>query len=216
MQPSPPPVYSMPARSFAIPMWGKLLMGCGVLLALLFVLIGYGITRFFASGRGMLQTEFCMRNLRETQRGLDLYSQDYDQTLPRSAAWMDAVTPFVKNRTDFKCPIVRIANPGGFGYAFNSKVSGTKTSKITSLTTTVLVYDSTDLVRNATDAVTSLPSPPRHVSRSGDAAGKPRTGFNILLYADGHVRYVSLDGASVDAPARNKRRSLFAPAPKTK
>ena len=80
----PPPVYSMPPRSFSFPLWGRILLGCGILLILLFVLLGFGVSRLFLGGRGALQTQFCAQNLRTTQRGLELYSQDYDQTLPPS------------------------------------------------------------------------------------------------------------------------------------
>lgn len=214
--PTPPPVYSMPPPSFSFPRWAKIFVGCGVLLLILLFLGGIGINRVFKSRRGAIQTELCFQNLRSAQRGLALYSQDYDQTLPPSTAWMDAATPYVKQRTDFKCPVVRLANPTGFGYAFNSALSKFKTAGITSPETTAEVYDSADLQRNASDALTSLPSPPRHLlERTRAQRNAPKNG-NLILYADGHVRFAAADGTSVDISNMNMRRTLFAPRPKTK
>lgn len=212
----PPPVYSMPPRSFSFPLWGRILLGCGILLILLFVLLGFGVSRLFLGGRGALQTQFCAQNLRTTQRGLELYSQAYDQPLPPSAAWMDAAVPYVKQRTDFKCPVVRVAHPEGFGYAFNGQLAGSKTAQIDAPGTAAEVYDSTDLQRNASDDFTSLPAPPRHLfPRTKTAPNPPKSG-NLILYADGHIRILGLDGTSDDISKMNMRRALFSPRQKTK
>ncbi|MCW3098140.1 MAG: hypothetical protein JWL77_3758 [Chthonomonadaceae bacterium] len=212
---APPPVYTIPPRSSSFPLWGKFLIGCGLLLAIVIVLGGIGLSRAMVGGRAFIQTRLCVQNLRSAQRGMELYSQDYDQSLPRAATWMDDLTPYVKNRTELKCPVVRLANPKGFGYAFNSKLSGLKTAKITTPLTTVVVYDSTDIERNAADTVTTLPMPPRHNVPQSRGAGKEPKRFNIVLYADGHVRFLSEDGSTVDAEANNMRRNLFGPRRKT-
>ena len=221
MQPSldidstpPPPVYALPPKA-SFPRWGKVLLGCGCLLIAFVVLIGFGFSRFIVGNRGMIQSSFCLQNLRSAQRGIDLYSQDYDETLPRSAAWMDDMSPYLKNRTELKCPIVRVANPQGFGYAFNSKLSAAKTAKIETPSTTAAIYDSSDIARNASDAFTTLPSPPRHVSPTRKEANKLPAHNNLVLYADGHVRLLSADGAATDAPDPNPRR-FFGPRSKTK
>jgi prepilin-type processing-associated H-X9-DG protein len=211
----PPPVYTIPHRSSSFPLWGKFLIGCGLLLIIVIVLAGIGLSRAMVGNRALIQTSLCTANLRNAQRGMELYSQDYDQSLPRAATWMDDVIPYVKNRTDLKCPVVRLADPKGFGYAFNSKLSGIKTAKITTPLTTVEVYDSTDIERNASDAVTTLPTPPRHNVPRDRGAGKTPKRFNIVLYADGHVRFLSEDGSTVDAEANNMRRKLFGPRRKT-
>ena len=216
-QPPPaPPLYSIPARSTLLPLWGKILLGCGALLIVFMLLAGIGITRLIASGRDTNQTMFCFRNLREAQRGLDLYSQDYDQTLPRSAAWMDALTPYVKKRTEFRCPVVFVANHSDFGYAFNTTLSGSQTSKIKVPSQTAEVYDSMDVRRNAADALISLPSPPRHILKGVKAAkGVPLRG-NVILYADGHVRFAQPNGTSLDEAALDLRRPFFGPSRRRK
>jgi len=211
----PPPVYAPPPRA-SFPLWGKALLGCGCLLVAFVALIGFGLSRFIAGNRGRFQTDFCMANVRFAQRGINLYSQDYDEALPNAAAWMDNVTPYLRNRTELRCPIVRVANPKGYGYAFNKKLSGIKSSKIDTPGVVPVVYDSSDTERNASDAFTSLPSPPRHVSREQTPSGSTTSHVNIVAYADGHVRFRSADGATKDAPSTNFRRNLFGPKQKTK
>lgn len=204
-----PPVYSLPPRSAGIPRWAMILSGCGVLLFLGFIVLGVGLSRLLASGKGALQTEFCVRNLQSAQRSLALYSQDYDQTLPRSAVWMETVSPYLKGGVELKCPVVRAGNRAGFGYAFNSKLSGVTAAKIDAAATTALVYDSTNVQQNAADAFTSLPVPPRHVRQGDNAApNTPKIG-NLVVYADGHMAMVGQDGSSVPMGKANMRKSLF-------
>ncbi len=214
---APPPVYSIPPRSSSFPLWGKILLGCGCLFVLLLMLIGVGLTRLIGSGRRAFQTQFCFQNLRTAHRALDLYSQDYDQTLPLAAAWMDTATPYMTSgQTDLRCPALRVVNPKAFGYAFNSKLSGTRTSKIASPITTILVFDSTNPERNAADALTTLPSPPRHANpRTKETRNAAKIG-NLVVYADGHVAFVAQDGSSIAVPNSSMRNPFFARPPKKK
>ncbi len=195
----PIPQYAPPPR-FSIRLWGKILLGCGTLALLLFLLAAFGLSRFVASGRRSIQTTFCYQTAKESQRGLELYSQDYDQTLPPAKTWMDAATPFVKGRTDFRCPALRKSNPEGYGYAFNSKLAGLKKSKIKDQNQTMEVYDSTDLSRNASDPATSLPSPARHEIEGGRRGDHRTRDGNVVVYADGHVRLIGLTGAEGGDP----------------
>jgi prepilin-type processing-associated H-X9-DG protein len=117
----------------------------------------------------------CSSNEKQMGLGLLQYSDDYDQTLPNSSTWMDTIHPYT--RVDFACPDVRWPGPAGYGYAFNSRLSGKKIDSTTSQADTPIIYDSTDLHRNATDPLTSPPSPPRH------------DGGNNFLILDGHVRW---------------------------
>lgn len=63
-----------------------------------------------------------------------------------------------------------------FGYAYSSKVAEKVYDELPSPESHTLIYDSSNLARNASDAVTSLPNPPRHRGR------------NNIAYADGHAR----------------------------
>ena len=206
----PPPVYSIPPRSSSFPLWGKIFLGCGCLGAVLVLLVGVGLTRLLARGRGAVQTQFCFQNLRTAQRAMDLYSQDYDQTLPQAATWMDTTIPYMNNQQiELRCPVVRVVNPKAYGYAFDSKLSGARTAKIESPAVSALVFDSTNLERNASNALTSFPSPPRHANpRTKETRSAAKNG-NLVVYADGHVGFVAQDGTAVALPNSSMRNPFF-------
>jgi prepilin-type processing-associated H-X9-DG protein len=90
---------------------------------------------------------------------------------------MDAAGRYRKPENWSHCPAVHPFSLSAFGYAFNSNLSGKKVTAIANPAATPMLYDSTNLARNASDPVTSLPEPPRH------GAG------NNLGYADGHARW---------------------------
>ena len=73
-----------------------------------------------------------------------------------------------------------------FGYALNDALAGKKLNlngkplkTLPNASTTPLLYDSTNVSKNAHDAVASLPRPGRHGGR------------NNILYLDGHVAAVA-------------------------
>jgi len=127
------------------------------------------------SGMASQASQQCLTNVKQDGLGLLMYSQDYDERFPpATAGWMDATVPYLKNNEDYQCPTVVATNPNGYGYAFNSAVAGSPLSSITAPATTLMIYDSSNLARNAVDALTSLPNPGRH------------SGLNNVCYADGH------------------------------
>ena len=71
----------------------------------------------FARARENARRSSCTSNLKQIGLGLIQYSQDYDETVPRSAyigyygqsgdgsyKWMDAIYPYVKSEQIFVCP----------------------------------------------------------------------------------------------------------------
>ena len=82
----------------------------------------------------------------------------------------------MRNEFTFHCPSVGSAKTANFGYAFNSKLGGVNMNDLKSPNSTQMVYDSSNLGRNAHDAVTSLPTPARHLRK------------NHIGFADGRVR----------------------------
>ena len=64
------------------------------------------------------------------------------------------------------------------GYAFNAALGHKDPEKLGAPATTVLLYDSINPNKGASDFVTSLPQPGRH------------EGKNNVAYADGHVKVV--------------------------
>jgi hypothetical protein len=112
--------------------------------------------------------------LKQCDLGAQIYANDYDEVFPLAKTWMDAETPYTKNQTLFYSPAIGDTGTK-YGYAFNIALAGVNLTTIAAPATTLLLFDSTDLSRNATDPITTLPSPPRY--------GK----LNTLAYADGHV-----------------------------
>ena len=167
-----------------------LVLGIGC-LGLIFVgaILAAILFPVFAQAREKARSISCLSNIKQMSVGAWMYAQDYDNTLPPGARWMDAMRPsYIKNEAVYRCPSVRggSASPAAssFGYAFNSRVSQKQVKKIASPATTPLVYDSTNLSRNATDPVASLPAdPPRH------ARG------NNIGYVDGHAKWRTPAGA---------------------
>jgi hypothetical protein len=149
------------------------------------------------------RTRVCLDNVRQTATAMQAYSQDYDERLPLTASWQEGIGAYVENagakqKTVLRCPTVQVANPQGYGYAFNSKLAGKPASKIASPTVAQIVYDSTSLQRDATDPVTSLPSPGRHRARGfRQRAG---TLVNIMGYVDGHAAAVNDTGRRLTLP----------------
>jgi prepilin-type processing-associated H-X9-DG protein len=125
--------------------------------------------------------------------GLMMYMQDYDERFPPASTWMNQLVPYVKDEGDFHCPAVGGADSKQFGYAFSSKLAGRVLKEIGDPASRISIYESTNLQRNASDPVTSLPNPRRHLR------------WNNIAYADGHARSEKRMSAAperVNAPTR--------------
>lgn len=114
--------------------------------------------------------------LKSVSLGVVMYSSDYDEVLPLTNQWVDELMPYVKSDLPFHSPAMQIKNAANYGYALNSAVAGQSVANIASPATTLSVFDSTVLSKNATAAISTLPNPPRY--------GK----FNTLAYVDGHIQ----------------------------
>jgi hypothetical protein len=101
----------------------------------------------------------CLKNLKQLSAGILMYSTDYDGVFPPAATWMDAIVPYSKNSSVYRCPAVESENQ--FGYAYNSSLGGAK-GDTQANSKTPMVYDSSNLARNANDPASSQPNPPRH------------------------------------------------------
>ncbi|MCS7301631.1 MAG: DUF1559 domain-containing protein [Fimbriimonadales bacterium] len=129
----------------------------------------------FAQAREKARATQCMSNLKQLSLAMLTYAADYDDRLPPAPRWSDSIAARIRDPITFRCPSVP---PGKFGYAMNSRLSHQRISELVDSHTTPLLYDSSNLERNAHDAFSSLPNPPRHVQ------------VNNVVYADGHVRAV--------------------------
>ena len=116
----------------------------------------------------------CLSNLKQQASGLLQYADDHDDRFALRDGWMDGIAPYVKPEGVFHDPELP---KGAYGYAFNAALSSAKAPK--SPERAPMVYDSVNPVRNASDAMTSLPRPGRH------------GGKNTVAYADGHAKRVA-------------------------
>jgi prepilin-type processing-associated H-X9-DG protein len=172
--------------------WALIIFGCGglLLVALAFVAIFAAILfPVFAQAREKARTMSCLANVKQLSAAMVMYSQDYDGRFPRATVWMDAIRPRITKETVYHCPSVRGSGPSSFGYAFNSNLTGKKAAAIPNPAAARMLYDSSNLARNASDPVTSLANPPRHGSG------------NILGYADGHAQWLRYGGTMSPSPS---------------
>ena len=115
-------------------------------------------------------------NLKQISLGIIQHVQDNDQKMPDADKWVDEVMPYIKSEAVFTDP----SAPGlKWAYAFNRALSGKKLSDLESPAATVLLFESTDGKKNASDRGGSLPRPGRH------------NGGTDYALADGYVKWVS-------------------------
>lgn len=174
--PKPPFKYR---REGELPLSLNLVLFSGSMLILLAVL--YPV--FTPPYHGSTRTS-CLSNIRQMGTGIRMYAQDYDDELPRSACWMDEIHPYLKNMQVYRCTKLPKEDKRLFGYAFHKQLSGKALIKLISPTETILLYDSSNTAWNASDALISLPDPPRH------------SGGNNFGYADGHAHWVKSPATS--------------------
>jgi prepilin-type processing-associated H-X9-DG protein len=131
----------------------------------------------------------------ETTRAGATDVQDYGERLPPAGRWCDAVYLYVKNPDLFRCPEDR--RGVAYSYALNANLGGRKLETIRDPAEVILLFDSSQGVKNAADVGQSLRSHPE---------GKPRYRFfgmqGIVVqsrahyggcnfaFLDGHVRWI--------------------------
>lgn len=115
-------------------------------------------------------------NLKQLALGTLMYAGDYDDVGPLPHAWMDELLPYVKNPNLFHSPAVwKYEDPNVYGYAMNVDVAGMNFAAFANPATEIALFDSTDLARNATEPISTLPKTPRYGTN------------NTIAYLDGHV-----------------------------
>jgi len=118
-------------------------------------------------------------NLTAISGALTQCVQDHDEYLPDAAHWMDALSPYLKDRSVFFDPF----QPGmkRYGYAFNRNCSRKSLASIGYPSEVVFVFDSTLGTRNANDTGQSL--------RYSDSTRR----HTDLLLVDGRVKSTNTD-----------------------
>ena len=197
--------YIPPAPRAKLPSWVWIVSGCGILIVLvtaIFLAVLFPVAKLMRDkSRESKRSAVCIDNLRQIASAMSMYAQDYDDRLPLANNWSEGIEAYKgSSNTDkggFQCPEVKQKNPKGYGYAFNSLFAGKPLSKIKSSPTEYFVYDSSNLDKNATDPVTSLPNPPRHNVRA--VKGKRNTRVNMMCFADSHVKTIKKDMSVVNS-----------------
>lgn len=148
------------------------------MIAFAVILLGFILGPIlFPGGYRPPPTALCLSHLKQIAMAELMYQSESDDRFSDKDQWMDLLHPYVRGEQVFHCTVVA---RGAYGYAFNSALSGAKTpSKATEVP---MVYDSSNLARDASDRVTSLPTGGRHRQ-----SGEPK---NVIFYADGHGKAV--------------------------
>jgi len=136
----------------------KWILGLGV--AVVGVGFVFGCGGNGGSGGGGSQIVESERRMGILANALLLYSNDHDDFLPLPNTWVDALTPYVTDAAAFNSPAV-----GTWGYALNDEVAGRSRTAFDPITTLAL-FDSTVIERNATAPIYTLPNPGRYGGRN--------------------------------------------------
>jgi hypothetical protein len=121
-----------------------------------------------------IQPNNCISNLKQVALGLLIYGNDYDDRFP-AGRWYDELMPYTK--THLQCPQVP-ATQDSVGYAFNSRLERKKAGDIRDPDRTVLVFESSNLLRNASDPGVTLVPGGRH------------DGVNNVAHTDGAAKRI--------------------------
>lgn len=125
------------------------------------------------------RNKHCLSNLKQISLAFAMYAQDYNDRFPPSQRWIDSNGPYYHEHPGeeplFTCPSVNESS--GYGYAYNSKVSGVDHTRITVPEQTVLVYETTNLVKNA--------------SGNGQEIAYRHKGGAYFAFGDFHVKWFS-------------------------
>ena len=155
--------------------------GCGLLMIPILAAILFPV---FAQAREKARQAACLSNEKQMALGVMMYAQDYDETYPAAPQWMTQIDPYVKNPAVYACPSAasraQIQEGGVYTYAYNSQMSKRAIALLKAPQLTGMLYNSSAMTQNASDALTSLPVPGRHLGRNNVAFGgtdtpNPRT-----------------------------------------
>ena len=97
---------------------------------------------------------------------IQMYSEDHDGCIPMNGTWMDAIDPYLKNDRALMDDSVPNRKEGDYGIAFYGPVSGINVKAVVNPESVPLVFQSSDLRRNASSDLSTLPSPPRDFERN--------------------------------------------------
>lgn len=112
----------------------------------------------------------CKERLPKLHKAVELYAADYDETYPIADQWVDLTAtygakkdPEDESESIFRCAEISMTRTGDYGYAFNAVLSSVKRSSVSDPDGTPMIFDSSNLKRNASGKPEDLlPKPARH------------------------------------------------------
>ncbi|MGI4787421.1 MAG: hypothetical protein ACRYFS_01080 [Janthinobacterium lividum] len=136
-----------------------------------------------------IQQTVSQSNLKQIALGIIQYAQGHDETMPDAATWVDEIMPYVKSEAIFHDP----SSPDSqtWSYAYNRALSHQPLAALDYPAHTVLLFESSLGVKNASDTGQSVPMPGRHISGTD------------YVTADGHVQWFA-DGTALSYKLNGK------------
>ncbi len=116
-----------------------------------------------------------VQRMKRLNVAMQIYTSDYDGYFPLANRWVDSLVAYTKTEVPFHSPLPELSDPKSFGYALNIEVAGVSMFSLSNPATTLTLFDSTVLSKNAAVSTSTTPNPPRYGTK------------NTLGYADGHV-----------------------------
>ncbi len=148
-------------------------------IALLFVTAGSELSQATRSA--------CLSHVKELTQASNLYAEDSDGRLPPAAGWADNLVHWsAEEAHGYGCPAMKWPGeeqdrPPFYGYAMNRFLSAAQTKTLVEPEKMHLIYDSSNLARNANEYLPAFPQPPRH------------HGAIVIAFADGHAKALKVE-----------------------
>ena len=130
--------------------------------------------------REKVQKAASLSNLEQLSAGIIRYANDHQNIMPDADQWVDEIMPYVKDKTFFHDP----SAVEEWSYAYNSALSHKTVAQLDYPAHTVMLFESSANIKNASDTGRSVPHPGRHL------------GGTDYVTADGHAQWFA-DGTAL-------------------
>ncbi|MEX2242243.1 MAG: hypothetical protein WD716_00190 [Fimbriimonadaceae bacterium] len=162
----------------------RLVHGVSTLVTVLYVggLLLFFSLMFFQTNcacGGSGRKSVSLSNLKQAAIGHEMYVADNDGFGPSPKSWVDQVSAYMPNKSERVFASAHEAiKDGEYGHAYFRPLGDLKEWAVQNKEEVPLMFDSTDLRRNANGGLELLPDPPRW--------GK----VNLMAFLDGHVKAI--------------------------
>lgn len=129
----------------------------------------------FVAEREKAQMATSISNLKQLALGVIQYTQDHDERMPDADKWVDEIMPYVQAEALFHDPSALTSQK--WSYAYNRTLSHQPLAALDSPAQTIMLFESSKGIKNASDTGQSVPVPGRHL------------GGTDYVTADGHAQW---------------------------